>query len=122
VTALQLHDARERGCATASLQSTAMAEGVYASLGFLDLGRHLEYGAAALRRGAWCRSWESGSVDRGRRQHHAPAVGVPYCDGAGLLPERVLRLDCSVAALAQAAGHTVPVGGRAEVEDQRVPP
>ena len=43
LTALQLHDARERGCTTASLQSTAMAEGLYASLGFLDLGRYLEY-------------------------------------------------------------------------------
>jgi ribosomal protein S18 acetylase RimI-like enzyme len=43
LTALQLHEARERGCTTASLQSTEMAEGVYASLGFLDLGRYLEY-------------------------------------------------------------------------------
>jgi ribosomal protein S18 acetylase RimI-like enzyme len=43
LTALQLHEARERGCTTASLQSTAIAEGVYASLGFLDLGRYLEY-------------------------------------------------------------------------------
>ena len=43
LTALQLHDARERGCTTASLQSTEVAEGVYASLGFLDLGRYLEY-------------------------------------------------------------------------------
>jgi ribosomal protein S18 acetylase RimI-like enzyme len=34
LTALQLHRARERGCATASLQST---------LGFRDLGRYLEY-------------------------------------------------------------------------------
>jgi GNAT superfamily N-acetyltransferase len=42
LTALQLHEARERGCTTASLQSTAVAEGVYASLGFLDLGRYLE--------------------------------------------------------------------------------
>jgi GNAT superfamily N-acetyltransferase len=43
LTALQLHEARERGCSTASIQSTEMAEGVYASLGFLDLGRYLEY-------------------------------------------------------------------------------
>ena len=43
LTALQLHEARERGCTTASLQSTEMAEGVYASVGFLDLGRYLEY-------------------------------------------------------------------------------
>ncbi len=43
LTALQLHDARERGCRTASLQSTPMAERVYASLGFRDLGRILEF-------------------------------------------------------------------------------
>lgn len=47
LTALQLHEARERGCTTASLQSTATAEGLYASLGFLDLGRFLEYVPAA---------------------------------------------------------------------------
>jgi ribosomal protein S18 acetylase RimI-like enzyme len=43
VTALHLHRARERGCETASLQSTAMAEGVYAGLGFRGLGRFIEY-------------------------------------------------------------------------------
>jgi ribosomal protein S18 acetylase RimI-like enzyme len=43
LAALQLHEARERGCATASLQSTPIAEGVYAALGFADLGRYLEY-------------------------------------------------------------------------------
>ena len=43
LTALQLHDARDRGCQTASLQSTPMAEGVYAAAGFRDLGRILEY-------------------------------------------------------------------------------
>jgi ribosomal protein S18 acetylase RimI-like enzyme len=43
LTALALHEARERGCTTASLQSTPVAEGVYASLGFADLGRYLEY-------------------------------------------------------------------------------
>lgn len=43
LTALQLHDARERGLVTASLQSTPIAEGVYAALGFADLGRYLEY-------------------------------------------------------------------------------
>jgi GNAT superfamily N-acetyltransferase len=47
LTALQLHDARERGCTTASLQSTEVAEGVYATLGFLDLGRYVEYVPAA---------------------------------------------------------------------------
>jgi ribosomal protein S18 acetylase RimI-like enzyme len=43
LTLLHLHDARERGCRTASLQSTPMAEHVYASVGFRDLGRILEY-------------------------------------------------------------------------------
>lgn len=43
LTALQVHDARERGCQTATLQSTPMAERVYAAVGFRDLGRILEY-------------------------------------------------------------------------------
>ena len=43
VTALLLHDAAARGCTTASLQSTKIAEGVYRAVGFRDLGRFLEY-------------------------------------------------------------------------------
>jgi predicted GNAT family acetyltransferase len=43
LTALHLRDAAARGCRTASVQATAMAEHVYASIGFRDLGRHLEY-------------------------------------------------------------------------------
>jgi ribosomal protein S18 acetylase RimI-like enzyme len=43
VTALQLYRARDRGCTTASIQSTQMAEGLYARLGFRDLGRFVEY-------------------------------------------------------------------------------
>ena len=43
VTALALHDACDRGCTSATIQSTEMAEGVYRSLGFRDLGRFLEY-------------------------------------------------------------------------------
>ena len=43
LTAAQVHDARDRGCRTASLQSTEMAERVYAVVGFRDLGRILEY-------------------------------------------------------------------------------
>jgi ribosomal protein S18 acetylase RimI-like enzyme len=43
LTLLHLHDARARGCHTASLQSTPMAEHVYASVGFRDLGRIVEY-------------------------------------------------------------------------------
>jgi predicted GNAT family acetyltransferase len=38
-----VHDALARGCETASVQSTEMAERVYAAVGFRDLGRFLEY-------------------------------------------------------------------------------
>jgi ribosomal protein S18 acetylase RimI-like enzyme len=43
LTSRHVHDAAERGRSTASLQSTAMAERVYAVVGFRDLGRILEY-------------------------------------------------------------------------------
>jgi ribosomal protein S18 acetylase RimI-like enzyme len=43
LTALLLHEAADRGCRTASLQSTPMGERVYAAVGFRDLGRILEY-------------------------------------------------------------------------------
>jgi GNAT superfamily N-acetyltransferase len=43
LTTRHVHYAAERGCATASLQSTAMAERVYTAVGFRDLGRILEY-------------------------------------------------------------------------------
>ena len=43
LTAIHLHNARARGCQTASLQSTEMAERMYAAVGFRDLGRMLEY-------------------------------------------------------------------------------
>jgi ribosomal protein S18 acetylase RimI-like enzyme len=43
LTAGHVHDAVERGCSTASLQSTPMAERVYAAVGFRDLGRFLEF-------------------------------------------------------------------------------
>jgi ribosomal protein S18 acetylase RimI-like enzyme len=43
LTAQLLHDARDRGQRTATLQSTPMGERVYAALGFRDLGRILEY-------------------------------------------------------------------------------
>jgi ribosomal protein S18 acetylase RimI-like enzyme len=49
LTALLVHDAADRGLRTASLQSTEMAERVYAAVGFRDLGRILEY--APDRRG-----------------------------------------------------------------------
>jgi GNAT superfamily N-acetyltransferase len=43
LTATLVHDARDRGCRTASLQSSPMAERVYAAVGFRDLGRIHEY-------------------------------------------------------------------------------
>jgi ribosomal protein S18 acetylase RimI-like enzyme len=43
VTAFLLHEARDRGCTTATLQSTPMAEGLYSRVGFRDLGRYLEH-------------------------------------------------------------------------------
>jgi ribosomal protein S18 acetylase RimI-like enzyme len=43
LTALHLHHARDRACTTASLQSTEIAEGVYAAAGFRSLGRFIEY-------------------------------------------------------------------------------
>ncbi|HEX6870000.1 MAG TPA: GNAT family N-acetyltransferase [Micromonosporaceae bacterium] len=43
VTVAQLRAARARGRRTASLQSTPMAQRLYARLGFHDLGRILEY-------------------------------------------------------------------------------
>jgi GNAT superfamily N-acetyltransferase len=43
LTAAQAYDARARGCRTASVQSTEMAERVYAAVGFRDLRRILEY-------------------------------------------------------------------------------
>jgi GNAT superfamily N-acetyltransferase len=43
LTALQVHDARARGCETASLQATEIAERVYRAVGFRDLGVIVEY-------------------------------------------------------------------------------
>ena len=43
LTALHARAAAARGRRTASLQSTAMAERIYAAVGFRDLGRILEY-------------------------------------------------------------------------------
>lgn len=50
VTAAQLHHARDRGCETASLQSTPVAWRLYSTLGFRDLGRFLEYTPPSRRR------------------------------------------------------------------------
>jgi ribosomal protein S18 acetylase RimI-like enzyme len=43
LTALHIHDALTRGLRTATLQATEMAEGMYAAVGFRDLGRILEF-------------------------------------------------------------------------------
>ncbi len=43
LTALHLHEALARGCRTATVQSTSAGERVYATVGFRDLGRILEY-------------------------------------------------------------------------------
>jgi GNAT superfamily N-acetyltransferase len=43
LTVAHLYDALGRGCRTASLQSTAMAESLYAAVGFEDLGQIVEY-------------------------------------------------------------------------------
>jgi hypothetical protein len=43
LTALHVHDALARGLRTATLQATEMAEGMYAAVGFRDLGRILEF-------------------------------------------------------------------------------
>ena len=51
LTVCQVHDAVARGCSTASLQSTKMAERVYAAVGFRDLGRIFEYVPLASRAG-----------------------------------------------------------------------
>jgi ribosomal protein S18 acetylase RimI-like enzyme len=49
LTALHLYEALARGCRTASVQSTPMAERVYAAVGFRDLGRILEYAPTGQR-------------------------------------------------------------------------
>jgi predicted GNAT family acetyltransferase len=43
LTKRHLGDAARRGCDTATLQSTPIAERVYAAVGFRDLGRILEF-------------------------------------------------------------------------------
>jgi hypothetical protein len=43
LTLTHLHDALARGCQTASLQSTSMAERLYTTVGLRDLGQLLEY-------------------------------------------------------------------------------
>jgi ribosomal protein S18 acetylase RimI-like enzyme len=47
LAALLVHDALARGCQTASLQATPMAQRLYATVGFRNLGRILEYAPPA---------------------------------------------------------------------------
>lgn len=61
LTARLLHDAASRGCRTAGLQATEMAEGIYAALGFRDLGRFLEF-AVASRPGLGSRSCRGATI------------------------------------------------------------
>jgi len=56
VTAVLVREARGRGCDTASLQATPIAERVYTSVGFRDLGRILEYAPRVSRAEAGGRS------------------------------------------------------------------
>lgn len=50
LTALHILEAIARGCTTATLQATPMAERMYAGVGFRDLGRILEYTLRTARR------------------------------------------------------------------------
>jgi ribosomal protein S18 acetylase RimI-like enzyme len=52
LTARHVQDAAERGCTTATLQATPMAERVYAAVGFRDLGRILEFAPSPLSGGS----------------------------------------------------------------------
>jgi ribosomal protein S18 acetylase RimI-like enzyme len=60
-----LHAATRRGCVTVSLQSTPMAERVYAAVGFRDLGRIVELMPPAPRRPAGAASGRSAGQRRG---------------------------------------------------------
>jgi GNAT superfamily N-acetyltransferase len=53
VTLAVLYDAADRGCRTASLQSSPMAERVYAGIGFRDLGRIVEYAPSESTASRW---------------------------------------------------------------------
>ena len=65
VTATLVHDALARGARTASLQSSAMGERVYAGVGFRDLGRILEY-APGRRVASAAHAGTGGRILRGR--------------------------------------------------------
>ncbi len=78
LTAQHLQEAAKRGCETATLQSTPMAERVYGILGFRDLGRYLEFAprgyGSAQRRSTLIQS--PGRTDeRSRRTPSQPPEG-----------------------------------------------
>jgi ribosomal protein S18 acetylase RimI-like enzyme len=75
VTAALLRDALMRGCETASLQATPMAERLYASLGFRDLGRILEYVPPAV----FTDGRKGDERSRGRFASGAPRRRRPGC-------------------------------------------
>jgi GNAT superfamily N-acetyltransferase len=91
LTALLLHDAVARGCRTASLQATEMAEGIYAAIGFRDLGRILEYVPGARQVGGPAESLRY----RGTRVS-SPAQFARSARGssAGSPPRRGTRRSC----------------------------
>jgi ribosomal protein S18 acetylase RimI-like enzyme len=66
LTTRLLHDAIARGCSTATLQSSPMAERIYTGLGFHDLGRFLEYVPAD---GTSRKPAETMSMTRGENGH-----------------------------------------------------
>lgn len=51
LTLCHLYAARDRGCSTSTLQSSPIAEGIYAAIGFRDLGRFFEYVPRSARGG-----------------------------------------------------------------------
>ena len=105
LTAALAHDALARGCRTASLQSTAMAERVYAAVGFRDLGRLLEYAPPPRRQSTWRtalppirRSRSAASAGEGSR--HEPSSSIwPSSRPVATRPDRRARsrlpLECA---------------------------
>lgn len=66
-----LHDARARGCDTATLQSTPMAEPLYRNVGFRDLGRIVEYSPPTDARPSAAHP----ESERENEERFAPAAG-----------------------------------------------
>ena len=77
ITAELAYAARDRGCTTASLQSTPMAESTYARIGFRDLGRLLEFVPAVCQRSSTMSS-------RGREQQISALPSAGGSTGSGL--------------------------------------